>query len=238
MLFWTFASADFAVAGALPPEPCDFSYGRPRRESPYLSRSEYGAKWQALEAGFRVEPSDCPPMRAMARTGFLFRCPRFVEIEGQSFQADRQFEAGSSRHAAMRIRGESWPRSDSGYVASWIAGSVYLKIQTGILLICPRETSLLQGPIPNADLEPASLHLRGYFAIEHFNQNRAVRLKDREYYAVEMNFIYRVPNIGEAIKIDTGTPVGWVLALAEERLRLEPLAEDLLGSVWKLVPSK
>jgi hypothetical protein len=213
ILYWTYLSSAHKTAGALSPTACDFAYGRFDRMSPYAKHSDYVERSRAVESGYQVQPSDCPPMRAMAKTGLIFRCPSLVEAEGIEYRSDRQFDDQSSSHGALRLRGVPWPGSDSGYAASWISGSQFMKIQTGIVVICPRELGLFQGPVPNSDLMPDCLQLTGYSAIEYYSSRRRVLRQGNEYFAVEMNFIYKAPDKGCHVEIRPGTPIGWALPL-------------------------
>jgi hypothetical protein len=231
ILYWTFLSQAHKTAGALSPTACDFEYGRLDTNSPHARHLDYVDRNRAIESGYQVQPSDCPPMRAMARTGLLFRCPSFVEAERIHFRKDRGFDDQSSSHGALRVKGAPWPGSDSGYVASWISGSQYMKIQTGIVLICPRRLGLLQGPIPNGDLISNSLQLTGYSAIEYYSSRRRFVYLQDEYFVVEMNFIYKVPDWGYRVEIQPGSPIGWALPMGISSFSMRQLDGEVDAAI-------
>lgn len=229
ILYWTYLSPAHKAAGAMSPTTCDFPYGRFDPLSPYARRLDYVERSRAIESSYKVQPSDCPPMRAMAKTGLIFRCPSLVEAEGIQYRSDKEFSDHSSSHGALRVSGTPWPGSDSGYAASWISGSQFMKVQTGIILICPRGLGLFQGPIPNADLISDCLRLTGYSAIEYYSSRRRFLNMGDEYFTVEMNFIYKAPETGCRIEIKPGTPIGWALPLGLPSFSVEQFDRVIEG---------
>lgn len=151
-LYWSFEGAECAAAGAIPPEPMSLAYGRRAKDSPFRSQN-YRQRWRAIEAGYRVVPSDCPPVRLIAGYGLLVRCPGEVRIQRSAEpRPERIYDGDRAAYGLAELGGTPWPVGDSGFVASWISGSEFAKIQTGIRIHFPAHMHLYQGPLPNETL--------------------------------------------------------------------------------------
>ena len=209
-IYWRYQSNEARAAGALPPESARFDYGE---RSPGQGRgATYAERWRAIESGARRAPSDCPPMRAMSHTGFVVRTPVRTILTGRDYDAQRSFSESMSSGGAIEVSGAPWPNSDSGYVASWIGGTEYLKLVSGIQLVCPKDLAVMQGPVPNSDLVEDAVALDGYTAIER--STRKALLADGRNFIVELNFIYRAPPPRTRIVIEAGDVIGWFLPFA------------------------
>src|SRR4051812_12603960 len=94
-------------------------------------------------------------------------------------------------------------------MASWISRSDQIKFQTGLVLLCPRAWAVMQGPVPNADLVPDAVPMQGFTAIERFTRSRSILTGGEEYFAIELNFVYRAPQPGHAVQLTPGQIIGW-----------------------------
>ncbi len=212
VLHWDYESELHEQAGALPPLRMDLDYGRQAAVSPFRDR-DYTARWRAVERGYRVEPADCPPIRFTSRYGVCVRCPAAVWFRRAAEPRDeRVFEDDWAGYGLAEIGGASWPRSDSGFVASWIAGSEYVKLQTGLRVFYPADGCLFQGPLPNPQLldGPAAEIMT---AIEPPSRSRRVGVGGRECGVADLNLICRLPPAGEMVTLAAGTPIAWVFAV-------------------------
>ena len=222
-LSWAFDGDDARRAGALPPEPAALPYGARRPDSPYPSR-DYAATWRRLEQGYRVEPSDCPPVRLIASYGFVVRCPgRVWARRAAEPSPERRFDDDSASFGLAVVGGDEWPRSDSGRVASWIAGSQYVKVQTGVLVYFPADGCLYQGPLPNAALCGRS-HPRVMAGVEYPDKSRERTIGGVLYACAMLNVICELPPDGEPLSFERGEPLSWFFPVAKKaRLSLAPL---------------
>lgn len=223
-LYWDYESAAHREAGALAPEPLELPYGQQAPTSPFRSR-DYATRWRAIEGGYRVVPADCPPIRFISRYGLGLRCPGDVHLRRLAMPLlDRIIDPAQAAFGLMEVRGTPWPDSDSGFVASWIAGSEFAKIQTGVVVYFPREFCLYQGPIPNhllLDNQPLDVMA----GIEYANPSRLIAIAGAPHGVARLNIIVRLPS--DSLKLARGALFAWAfLALKTkvELLRLESAA--------------
>jgi hypothetical protein len=223
MLRWTYESELHERAGALPPVRMELDYGRQDPASPYRAR-EYTARWRAIEAGYRVEPSDCPPVRYTSRYGVCIRCPAEVWFRrADAPRAERVFADGWAGFGLAEVGGVEWPRSDSGFVASWIAGSEYVKLQTGLRVYYDADACLFQGPLPNPQLLGAD-ELEVMTGIEPAGRARRTVVDGREHGICDVNLICRLPPPGRTIELARGMPLAWIFEVPPAgQVRLAPL---------------
>lgn len=208
MLFWDYESHEFAEAGALEPVSLQLPYSIQPSHSPFRTR-DYPSIWRAIEAGYVVQPSDCPPVRAIGMYGYVVRCPGEVILRrAQSRHTERRFTEKWSAFGFAEIGGALWPKSDSLRVASWIAGSEFVKIQTGVRIYFPASMWLYQGPLPNQELLPRSYEVMA--GMEYPARSRT-KTRGREAYAhASMNVIVRLPHGTEDVVIGRGESICWL----------------------------
>ena len=224
-LYWAFDSARSRDAGALPPRQLDIGFGRRRDKlcGPDLQRA-YSAR------GRSVEPSDCGPVRLVSGYGHAVRASgRVVVSREDPPRRWRDHTPTSSAFGSLRVSGASWHGSESGFVASWIAGSEYVKIFTGLLVFFPHRHVLVQGPLPNPGLsvdEPdwASPPLEVMTGIEYYTPRRSRLIDGVPHGVAAMNVIARLPPGTAEVVLDHGQVLGWFfLGLGLPDQRLEPL---------------
>lgn len=208
-LFWKYAFPEAEAVGALPPEPAQFSYGTPDPSSPYSKKQEYEKKWRSIEAGYEVVPADCPAIRSISRFGWVLRCPGTVNASRAKGKLTvRRFGEGYAEYGQSILGGDAWPNSDSGLVASWIAGSEYIKIHTGIVVLFPAGWMLYQGPLPNRELQGTPLPVMT--GTESFKSQRSVVINEMRMCVSSMNAILRLPPEGNTLSIRRGEPLLWI----------------------------
>lgn len=221
-LFWAFDSARSRDAGALPPE--SFTPGFGRREDA-LSGTDLQRAFATR--GREVRPSDCGPIRLVARYGNVVRAPGRVVVGRQDPPSRwREHRDDVSSFGPVRVSGDPWHGSESGFVGSWIAGSEYVKISTGVLVFFPRSAVLIQGPLPNPGLDvgdpywsPPALDVMT--GVEYYTPRRSRIIGDEVYGAAAMNIIARVPSGADEVTLERGQVLGWFfvsLGLPEQRL--------------------
>jgi hypothetical protein len=222
-LLWSYETAACESAGALPPESMRLHYGERDPQSPYSSR-DYATIWRAIENGYQVKPSDCPPIRLIARYGVIVRCPGTVVLRRLERRASvREFEPGCARFGIAEVAGDTWPVGDSGFVASWIAGSEFVKIQTGIVMFFPKRYCLYQGPLPNRTLiRDADAEVMA--GVEYAVPSRIRTIDARRYGVADMNVIVRLPPAGTELRLPRGAALAWVCPLLPvSSVRIMPL---------------
>jgi hypothetical protein len=209
MLLWTYLSTQHREAGAIAPVPLSLPFGRQRAHSP-IRTNNYADRWRRIEAGEQVEPSDCRPVRFLAHFGFVVACPgRVVVRQLATPEKGRVLTPDYARFGAIEVSGDLGQKSDSLRIASWIAGSAYAKIQTGILIFYPSAQGLYQGPLPNDALLNVPHNRYVMAGIETNKGKNTVLLEGQEYSVAELNVIISLPEIGHEIAIDKGEPIGW-----------------------------
>jgi hypothetical protein len=208
MLYWDYENAECRAAGAIPPKPLVLPYGKQSSNSPFISR-DYTKIWRAIESGYKTEPSDCPPIRLIAHYGFSVSCPGKVFIrrlpEEMRF---RNFQSERAMFGIVEVGGDPWPKSDSGFIASWIAGSEFVKIQTGILIFFPTGYYLYQGPLPNTILlEQPNINVMA--GLEYATPKRMTEINGKQYGVVNLNIIVRLPALEKTVSLNPGELLAW-----------------------------
>ena len=204
-LLWAFENVAVRDAGALPPVPLELDYGVPRgapaRDLP-----------RAAALGRPVTPADCGPVRVISRYGFAVRCPGKVVLRrAGNPSADRHFADDHASFGHAVIGGDRWPQGDSGFIASWLSGSEYVKVQTGVMLFFPRDVYLYQGPLPNAQLVDGP-HLDVMAGMEYPSKDRLWPAADGDLAWSSINVIVRLPPHEETVELAAGDPLCWVFA--------------------------
>ena len=227
MLYWEFADSDVVRAGAVPPEEMSLPNRHRAPNSPYAG--SFGDRWRKIEKGERVVPSDCPAIRIIARYGIMVRSPgRVVLNRLDTRRPFREFGRHRTRFGIAEIGGDRWPRSDSRFIASWITGSEFVKIQTGILIYFSANELLYQGPLPNACLLDQQPDLQVISGIEPARPASFRLIDGKRYGVAEMNIIVRLPPLGKILRISRMDPLAWVFPVAPLRkahlARLEAVA--------------
>jgi hypothetical protein len=222
-LYWGYESEACRQAGALPPVPLALDYGKRSSDSPFVS-GDYRTIWRAIEAGYEVKPGDCPPVRLIARYGWIVRCPGAVVMRRLPERlAVRELGKERARFGIAEVGGSPWPQSDSGFVASWIAGSEFVKVQTGIWIYFPEGFNLYQGPLPNPGLLPAT-NIEVMAGIEYWTAARTQRIRGEVYGVAMINVIVRLPPLARVACLAPGDPIVWVFPVPPQgALALEPL---------------
>lgn len=216
MLYWKYKDPKFSAAGALPPEPLVLPYGKQLNSSPFISKN-YTKIWRAIENGYETQPSDCPPVRLISNYGFTVRCPGKVFIRRISNKRRfRNFESDRATFGIAEVGGDPWPESDSGFVASWIAGSEFIKIQTGILVFFPIEYYLYQGPLPNINLlkQPDINVMAG---LEYATKKRMTKIHGKKHGVADLNIIVRLPILEKTIHLDSGDLLAWFFTVPTKK---------------------
>jgi len=214
-LYWSFESEAARDAGAIPPEALQMPYGKRSADSPFRSR-EFESRWRALEAGYRVQPADCPPVRAIAGYGLGVRCPGLVQYARRREWADeRAIDDERAAFGIVEVRGDRWPGTDSGFIASWIAGSEFVKIHSGILVHFPQDMFLYQGPLPNAALIDAPCQVMA--GLEYAVSSTSIAIDGVMHGSASLNVIARLPPGGVEVRIDKGQLIGWAFAVPKSQ---------------------
>jgi hypothetical protein len=206
-LIWRFAQG--VPSSALPPEVARFDFGRQDARSPFRDRS-YLARWRAIEGGYQTLPADCPPVRAISAYGFIARSPGTVRVRRASApRRERLLGPGRAAFDVTEIEGDEWPDSDSGLVASWIMGSEFVKVQTGIELLFPNDVWLMQSSLPNRSLQPRGSDLDVMSGVEPPSSNRREELDGHSWTVSPLNIIVRVPPAGRDASAGRGDALAW-----------------------------
>lgn len=216
MLYWDYENAECLAAGAIPPESLALPYGKQSRNSPFTSK-DYVTIWRAIESGYLTQPGDCPPIRLIANYGFSVRCPGKVFMRRLPERIRlRKFESDRALFGVAEIGGDHWPKSDSGFIASWIAGSEFVKIQTGIRIFFPAEHYLYQGPLPNVVLfQESSLDIMA--GIEYAAEKRMTEINGRQYGVANLNTIARLPTVGNTVNLKRGDLLSWFFVVSTKK---------------------
>ncbi len=222
ILYWSFESDAVREAGAIPPEPLQMPYGKRSADSPFRRRG-FETRWRALEAGYRVQPADCPPVRAIATYGLGIRCPGRISYARRSEWAhERTIDGQEAAFGLVRVRGDRWPGTDSGLIASWIAGSEFVKIHSGIRVHFPQDMFLYQGPLPNATLADAPWDVMA--GLEYAVSSTSMAIDGVVHGSAALNVIARLPPGDIEVTIEKGQLIGWVFAVPKNQvMRHRPL---------------
>ncbi len=144
---------------------------------------------------------------------------------------ERFLSAERATFGFAEIGGDAWPVGDTGFIASWISGSEYVKIQTGVLLFFPRDMHLYQGPLPNAQLVDGS-GLDVMAGLEYSTKDRLWPHEGTNLGWSSINVIVRLPPVGQTVEVAAGDPLCWAfLVPGRSALRLSklPLGADHAG---------
>lgn len=194
----------------------DSDVAKEKAFAPTSLRMDYGMRRQkkennlprAVAIGRRVHPYDCGPIGLISKYGFSVRCPGKVSFQRNPFpERERIFAHDYSAFGDAVVSGDGWPQSDSERVVSWVSGSEYVKIQTGIIVFFPIGTYLYQGPLPNANL--LDLKFETMAGVEYGNASRNCSIDGVNYHWTSLTVIMKLPAIGEIVEIDRGEEVAW-----------------------------
>lgn len=208
-LFWRFRDTVSASLTRYPPEQLDLPYGKPVENSPFRTR-EYQVIHKGLHDGYETQPSDCPAIRAISKHGILIRNPG--EVRACLLPRRLRFPVFENDWAArdfVKVSGARLADSDSGFLASWITGSRFIKIQTGIEIYYPAEYFLLQAPIPNGLFCAPSPPPGVSSGLEFSRSARCEEIGNRKYCRTDINVIVALPNQGE-LYIEEGALLQWI----------------------------
>lgn len=229
-MYWAFDNIKSKNAGAYPPESLNLPYGRPPAGSDRLRGTELQRAYTV--SGREVRPADCGPVRLLSRFGHVVRAPGQITIQREEPGLKwRDFQPTSSAYGRVRVGGDTWHGTESGFVASWIAGSEYVKISTGILVFFPKGRLLYQGPVPNRQLVDdttiASDHLDVMAGMEYFVTERSREIDGRIHGIAAMNIIVRAPRSNSVVEVSKGQVIGWFhLAAPLASQNIEQLPHD------------
>lgn len=220
MLYWEFSSDTARAHGALPPELADFDYGR---RAPHDAGLKGLDLQRAYLRGRQVLPSDCPPVRRIAGYGVVVRSPGAALIERDARPArERTYLAdGWSSFGECRVSGDPWPEGDSGFVASWLSGSEYVKIQIGIRLYFPASMNLLQTPPPNPGLLSQVPAVEVMAGLEYPIVRTAVDINGLPHAVSVPNVIVKLPPAEHRVSIRRGDLLAWMV-LVPKSIGLTP----------------
>lgn len=230
-MYWAFDNALSKEAGAYPPEPLDLSYGRRLHREDRLRGTDLQRAYTV--SGREVRPADCGPVRLISRFGHVVRAPGRIVIEREEPEARwRDFSDVSSAYGPVRVSGDRWHGTESGFVASWIAGSEYVKISTGVLVFFPKGYLLYQGPVPNRQLvddpDVAPDRLEVMAGLESYAPDRSREVDSRIVGTAAMNVIARVPQDQSIVEVRRGQVIGWFHLVATPLGQsVEPLPSDI-----------
>lgn len=219
-LRWRFAAGVPEVA--LAPAPARFPFGCQPPQSPFRRRS-FAGRWRAVEHGYQTRPGDCPPVRALSRYGFVARCPGAVRLRRRATPLrERLIQHGRAAFGLADLEGAPWPGSDSGLVASWILGSEFVKVHTGLEILFPRDCWLFQGPLPNSPNDEGLPQVMA--GVEPPSEARTAVLNGEPWTVTPLTVIVRLPAAGRLVEIERGQELLWFFAVPP-------------GGAWRLEPN-
>lgn len=183
-------------------------------------------KRQLMEAGYIIEPNDCPPIRNLCNYGYEFYSSAYVRIERLTNKQKRKFTNNYTINGYYKYSGDICKLSDSGFYASWLGNSEYIKIITGLVVYCPVGYGLFQGNIPyykNKDFEVFS-------AIEYKNSMGVYEYQNRKYFMVEINAVIKVKS--NLLEIKRGDPLGiFYPMLKRTSINIEKSTNNMFGKI-------
>lgn len=136
---------------AYPAEPLNWVYGRDTGVGKRLHDIDLQRAYTVN--GRPVRRLDCGPIRVISTFGHIVRELGRVIIERAAPPNRwRDFSDNHSTYGPVRVSGDRWHGTESGFVASWLAGSEYAKISTGIHAFLPKGHLLYQGLMLNPQL--------------------------------------------------------------------------------------
>jgi hypothetical protein len=143
----------------------------------------------------------------MSRYGYAAKAPGDVVLRRSNVvRSERQLGEKFAAYGIAEIEGDKWPSGDSGLVASWISGSEYVKVYTGIKVLFPKETYLYQGPLPN-EILVRNQSFRVMSGLEFCEGRHLHVVNNREYGVATLNAVIQLPKPGEAVSIKRGDPL-------------------------------
>ncbi|HKS48280.1 MAG TPA: hypothetical protein VJT49_24855 [Amycolatopsis sp.] len=153
-------------------------------------------------------------MRVLSRFGHIVRAPGRITMQREDPGLKwRDFQPESSAYGRVRVGGDPWHGTESGFVASWIAGSEYVKISTGLVVFFPKGHLLYQGPIPNQQLldDPriATDQLDVMAGMEYFVPTRSRDIGRQTYAMAALNVIARAPHGDSIVEVSKGQAIAW-----------------------------
>lgn len=218
-VYWAYETIEAKDKGAIPPASHYASYSI--RENP---RSKNLIREEAL--GRKIVPSDCGPMRVIGHYGFIVKSPGNVTIK-RNLERERlkKFENNHASYGYANITGDTWPFTESGLVASWISGSEYVKIHTGIVVFFDSDAYLFQGPIPNKNHPRSKFQVMA--GIEYGSRQDKYTINGKEMFMAYLNVIIKIPPLGESINISRGEELLWFYpVLKPKELSLQKISGD------------
>jgi hypothetical protein len=219
-LLWDYADGSARASGALPPERMRLPSARMSEGSPFRRGSDSSNRnaddrftdiWRAIEHGYVVSPGDCPAVRALSCHGFVVRCPGLVVARRIAPPVRyRKISQEHSRFGEVEVSGTPWPGTDSGHIASWIAGSGFVKVHSGISVFFPADHLLYQGPPPDYNGRAAIACVPG---LERADPRHTIFVRGQKHGVAELNMIFALPPLGEHLRIARGTVIGWFIPI-------------------------
>lgn len=195
-LWWAFENELVKDIGAIPPSSLDLMESKLCAHSPFRSKDRDNIQNIIKETNYKVKPSDCGPYRLISSYGFVSYAPIDFTIEC------------NENHDAI-INSAKWPYSENGFVAVPIAGSDYIKINTGIMVFFPKHYYLYQGPIPNA----INTHPRVMAGLEYTKTDKTYDIENTLCGLANINIVIEKPSAGSLLKITKGKSLGWFFPL-------------------------
>lgn len=215
-IFWNFNSIESKETGALPPIKTKLEFSSFKHDSIYHLES-FIEKKRAIEKGYIVTPQDCPAIININNYGFLFKSPGNIKVTyKENYFTDKLFSNERTEHGHFIIEGDYWPRSDSDKILSWITGSKFFKIQTGIDVYFPINYSLYQGAIPFGE-EYDKQGFNIWQGIEIFSKNRVIEINGKSYCICNINFIGTFKDGINSFEILKNDPIGIVYPVIPTR---------------------
>ena len=223
-VYWAYEDRQREHAGAIPPERLNLPSATLPADSPFRGEQQYTQVWRAIEAGYRVSPGDCGPVRVLSRFGFAVRCPgRVLVRRSEERRRFREYESTLTRFGYAELGGDPWPGTDSGFVASWIAGAEFFKIHTGIVVYFPADHYLYQGPLPNQALTDAPVVMAG---LEYAVPKRTKLIGGQEFGVASLNVILPLPGAGAEVVVERGELLAWFYPVPKDTGDLETFSES------------
>lgn len=204
MIYWEEITDDFTPFA---PEKLCLSYGVSESDSPFNTKNFFQIT-QAIRSGYEPKPSDCPPIRLTSKYGFSIRCPGNATVEmNESFSHEKIENHDSVIYGYTKITGDKTSHSDSGYIVSWIKGSRYVKIITGIKIYFPTDYYLYQSAPPNFELiEGYNPTLCVMTGIEYPHMKRRVTINNVEYSSTDLVLVVKAK--GSSLTVTKGELLG------------------------------
>lgn len=222
-LYWDYSFDNAMNFGATPPLNTSLGFSKPK-DNGLLTSKDFLSKKRKIESGYIVDPNDCPAILSINNYGFIFKSPGDVKVKIKDlYISNRIIKSDKSIHGYHEIYGQYWPHSDSQKIASWISGSKYIKIHTGIIVYFPEEYILYQGPIPQGK-EKDIQDFVVWEGLETYNKERSIKIDNRNYGMANINFILSPKHSNTSFEIVKGQILGVVYPiLKRNKFKLEKL---------------